>query len=136
MNKEFEDYGVYNAEYISIEDSRFTNIEGILIDIYRGGTDESTFGPHFIMKGSKLDNIGFGARNKQKAMMRLHGVQVTDINSNELINTQPIKIFHTVGEPITSITSNILDSKNKLQIVELNSAEENTASVKNNKFIN
>lgn len=136
MNKEFEDYGVYNAEYISIEDSRFTNIEGILIDIYRGGTDESTFGPHFIMKGSKLDNIGFGTRNKQKAMMRLHGVQVTDINNNELTNTQPIKIFHTVGEPITSITSNILDSKNILQIVELNSAEENTASIKNNRFVN
>ena len=69
-------------------------------------------------------------------MMRLHGVQLTDISNNEFINTQPLKIFHTVGEPITSITSNILDSKNKLHIVELNSAEENTATIKNNKFIN
>ena len=30
----------------------------------------------------------------------------------------------------------ILDSKNKLHIVELNSPEENTATIKNNKFIN
>ncbi|MGB5628913.1 MAG: polysaccharide lyase 6 family protein [Woeseiaceae bacterium] len=106
MNKESEDLGIYNGEYISIVDSKFTDIEGTVADIYRGGTDESTFGPHFELRGSTLESIGHGKRNKSAASVALHGVQVTNIYDNLFVNSKPIRIAETVGEPVTMMKDN------------------------------
>ena len=106
MNKEPEDLGIYNGEYISIVDSTFVNIEGTVADIYRGGTDESTFGPHFEFRGSTVDTVGHGKRNKSAASIALHGVQATDITDNHFVNSKPIRVAETVGEPITTLSDN------------------------------
>jgi poly(beta-D-mannuronate) lyase len=106
MNKESEDLGIYNGEYISIVDSKFTDIEGTVADIYRGGTDESTFGPHFELRGSTLESIGHGKRNKSAASVALHGVQVSNIYDNLFVNSKPIRIAETVGEPVTMMRDN------------------------------
>ena len=106
MNKEPEDLGIYNGEYISIVDSTFVNIEGTVADIYRGGTDESTFGPHFEFRGSTVDTVGHGKRNKSAAAIALHGVQATDITDNHFVNSKPIRVAETVGEPITTLSDN------------------------------
>jgi poly(beta-D-mannuronate) lyase len=54
LDKEDDDYGIYNAEYLTISDSIFKNIGGDIVDYYRGGRDESTFGPHFSLTGIKI----------------------------------------------------------------------------------
>ena len=106
MNKEIEDLGIYNGEYISITGSEFDNIEGTVADIYRGGTDESTFGPHFELSGSKITNVGKGKRNKSGASVHLLGVQATNIHNSEFVDSQPIRVVHTVGDPVTTIVEN------------------------------
>ncbi len=106
MNKESEDLGIYNGEYIFISDSVFKNIEGTVADIYRGGTDESTFGPHFELYDSHINNVGKGKRNKSKASIHLLGVQATNIQNNEFNNSQYILITETVGEPISLVSDN------------------------------
>ncbi len=106
MNKEPEDLGIYNGEYITITDSSFTDIGGSVADIYRGGTDESTFGPHFELSGSSLDSVGGNKRNKSKASIRLLGAQAVNIHGNTFSNSQPIRITETVGEPVTSVSRN------------------------------
>ena len=108
LDRETDDLGLYNSEYISITDSSFRNIEGALANIYRGGTDESTFGPHFELRGSTLESVGNGSRNKAVASVYLHGVQDTDIIDNEFVNSQPVRVRHIVGEPVTVISNNRL----------------------------
>ncbi|MCY3988304.1 MAG: alginate lyase, partial [Gammaproteobacteria bacterium] len=101
-----DDLGRYNGEEISVVDSRFSNIGGAVVDIYRGGTDESTFGPRLEVRSSVLDSVGHNARNKTDASIRLLGVQVADIHDNEFINSRPIRVTHTVGDPVTRIGDN------------------------------
>ena len=106
LNREIDDLGRYNGEVISIIDSRFGNIGGAVVDIYRGGTDESTFGPRLEVRSSVLDSVGHNARNRTDASIRLLGVQVADIHDNEFIDSRPIRVTHTVGDPITRIAGN------------------------------
>ncbi len=132
LNAETDDYGIYNAEYVTIQDSSFKNVKHTIVDYYRGGTDESTFGPHFEMTGSTLSKIGSGKRNKSKSVMRLHGVQVTNISGNRYDETLPMVINHTVGEPKTQITKNVFSGSRAPIVTELNSGLGPTAIIENN----
>ncbi|MBX2847531.1 MAG: polysaccharide lyase 6 family protein [Acidiferrobacterales bacterium] len=136
LDKEYDDYGIYNAEYVTIRNSSFTNIEGDLVDFYRGGTDESTFGPHFELSNSTLTNVGNGRRNKSASSILLHGVQVTNIANNEFVESPAIYVNHTVGEPVTRINNNSFVSTPDVQVQELNSDKENTAILSDNIFKN
>lgn len=106
LSRETDDLGRYNGEVISVVESRFSNIGGAVVDIYRGGTDESTFGPRLEVRSSVLDSVGHNARNKTDASIRLLGVQVADIHGNEFIDSRPVRVTHTVGDPITRIGNN------------------------------
>lgn len=132
LDSEGDDFGIYNAEYVTITDSSFTNIGQAVLSLYRGGTDESTFGPHFEMTGSTISHAGKNKRNKGKAVLMLHGVQVTDMSSNTISDSAPIVINHTVGEPKTRITGNTFVAMPNIAVTELNSAFENTAIIKEN----
>lgn len=106
LDREIDDLGIYNGEYVTIANSTFKNIEKALANIYRGGTDESTFGPHFLLSNNELDNVGNGKRNKVRASIFLLGVQVATIENNSLTSSQPIRVVETVGDPITRISNN------------------------------
>ena len=106
LDVETDDLGIYNGEYISITGTTFENISGAVADIYRGGTDESTFGPHFELRSSSLASVGNGSRNKSGASVRLLGVQATDIFDNVFSDSQPVQVIHTVGEPVTRLGGN------------------------------
>lgn len=134
LNAEVEDLGVYNAEYVDIEDSSFTRVGGALVEFYRGGNDESTFGPHFKLTGSVLVDVGMNTRNKRGASVFLHGVQVTDVMSNRFEDSAPIKIEHTVGEPRTAISENAFVGVRAIEVRELHSAFDNTAVLNNNQY--
>jgi poly(beta-D-mannuronate) lyase len=110
MNRESDDLGIYNGEYVTIRESVFRNVEGTVADIYRGGTDESTFGPHFELTESTIDNVGHGKRNKARSSIRLLGVQATDIHANTFQVSQPVRVIHTVGDPVTRIADNEFSS--------------------------
>ena len=106
LDREIDDLGIYNGEYITIANSQFENVEKALANIYRGGTDESTFGPHFLLSNNELKNVGNGKRNKVRASVFLLGVQVATLENNRLTNSQPIRVVETVGDPITRILDN------------------------------
>ncbi|MEQ8206638.1 MAG: hypothetical protein RIA65_10720, partial [Woeseia sp.] len=119
LHQELEDLGRYNGEYIDINNVAFENIEGTVADIYRGGTDESTFGPHFSMSNSRLQKVGSGKRNKAQASIRLHGVQMTDLHGNDLSHSQPVRIEQTVGEPQLRMDDNKYVATDSPEVREL-----------------
>ena len=134
LDKESDDYGIYNAEYVIIRNSQFKSVEGDLLDFYRGGTDESTFGPHFELTDSKLNKVGLGKRNKSQSGILLHGVQVSNIRNNRFVDSAAIKVRHTVGEPVTRIHNNKFVATPKVSVLELNSEKENTAALFENTY--
>jgi poly(beta-D-mannuronate) lyase len=134
LNKELDDLGIYNAEYVTLDNNVFRDVEGTIANLYRGGTDESTFGPHFIMTNNKLKQVGNGKRNKSKAVMTIHGAQVTDIENNVFAMTPAIVINHTVGEPQTVIRNNVFGQATEIKIAELNVDGPHTAILENNSF--
>lgn len=135
LDKEQDDLGIYNAEYVTIDNSKFINIEGAIAKVYRGGTDESTFGPHFMFTNNVVTKVGGGKRNKSKSSFYLHGVQDTDILNNEFVNTMPVVIEHTVGEPQTLIAENRFVNVALPKVPELFTKGESTAVLKNNKVL-
>ncbi|MGJ8679342.1 chondroitinase-B domain-containing protein [Paraglaciecola sp.] len=135
LNKETDDLGIYNAEYIRLTGNEFKNVEGAVAKVYRGGTDESTFGPHYLVSKNVINNVGMGSRNKDKASVKLHGVQVTDLSSNKFLNSAPVVIEHTVGEPVTKVVGNIFDKTKGPSIVELRVKGPHTAQVSNNQVL-
>ncbi len=133
LNKEIEDLGIYNAEYVILKNNSFDNVAGTLVNLYRGGTDESTFGPHLDMSNNTVKNSGKGKRNKTAASLYLHGVQVTSIESNNFENTADIVIEHTVGEPKTLVKNNDFNNTATVSVKELYVKGSHTAVLVNNK---
>jgi poly(beta-D-mannuronate) lyase len=93
---ETDDRGTYNAETIEIEDSHFHRIGGPAIDLYRGGTDESTFGPKARIAGSTFERVGAD----RKIAVRLHGVQRAELTGNTFTDSGGVRFVRTVGEPV------------------------------------
>ncbi|MBT3137191.1 polysaccharide lyase 6 family protein [Alteromonas sp. ALT199] len=118
LNKEKDDLGIYNVEVLNLENNTFNDVSGALALVYRGGTDESTFGPKVTIEKNVLTNVGLGKRNKRKASIFLHGVQKTQIRNNVFNASTPVKIEHTVGEPQTSYSGNKFNDTSDINIID------------------
>ena len=99
---ETDDRGTYNAEHIDIADSQFRRIGGAAIDLYRGGSDESTFGPVLTLTGTRLQQVG----NTGDASLRLHGVQRVVLLDNQFIDSAAVRAVRTTGTPRLIVARN------------------------------
>lgn len=104
LNQESEDIGIYNAEFVILNNNSFKNIGKEIVNLHRGGSDESTFGPLLYIDHCTFEKIGYGPKNKVGNAFTLHGVQKTIITNSVFDNIKTFDIYHTVGEPITQIT--------------------------------
>ncbi|MBX7527717.1 polysaccharide lyase 6 family protein [Qipengyuania vesicularis] len=102
---ETDDYGQYNVEYLEIVGSSFAQVRGAIADVYRGGRDESTFGPFVTITGNALAEVGKGG-GADTASILLHGVQTARIERNAFADTAPLRIVHTVGTPVSAVIEN------------------------------
>ncbi len=105
LDTEVEDLGIYNVENVSILDSKFEDVQGSIANIYRGGTDESTFGPIVSVSDVEIINSGKGKRNKVDAVLHFHGVQNLNISGVQITDSKGIDLFMTNGEPITKVSN-------------------------------
>lgn len=105
LDAESDDYGIYNSEYLTISDSSFVDISGPVASVYRGGRDESTFGPHVDVRDSVFKNIG-GANFP---ILILHGIQKGSFVGNDIDGARPIDLTYTTGLPVFSMTGNTVD---------------------------
>ena len=116
LDKETDDIGAYNVEYFIMKNNVVSDLQGAALRLYRGGTDESTFGPFLEIDHNVFDNVGHGKKNKFKAAMSLYGVQVNDINNNIFNNTLAVKMHLVVGEPIVNMLNNNFYNSEKTEV--------------------
>lgn len=102
FDAETDDYGIYNVEYLIIRDSEFEDVSGSVASIYRGGRDESTFGPHAFISDTTFANVGAGAA----PLAVLHGVQNMSLEGNTLDQTEPAQLVITTGKPKVALSNN------------------------------
>ena len=91
---ETDNFGVYGVERIEIAGSQFERLGSPVLDILRGGTDESTFGPQVRISGSSFRDVAPG-----QPSMRLDGVQVVRLEDNVLERAAPARVVIHVGKP-------------------------------------
>jgi len=135
LDKETDDVGVYNAEYVLMKNSVFSNIGGAVIQLYRGGTDESTNGPLLTVAHCVLDNVGKSSRNRYNASISAYGVQVTSIENTIFNNSKGIKMHLVVGDPKVSILNTNFFATDKLKITGEEKYSEENSSYVEPKFI-
>lgn len=129
LDKETDDVGVYNAENVILKNNSFTAIGGAVIELYRGGSDESTFGPVLEVSHCIFDNVGKNNRNKYEASISTYGVQVNHIINNIFNNSKGIKMHLVVGQPIVEILNNNFYNTTKMDVSgEEKYNEENTTN--------
>ena len=131
---ETEDFGQYNVEYLDITDSNFASIGGPIADVYRGGRDESTFGPNVAIRNNNLYEVGLAATNTGGGSIHLHGVQIADIANNNVASSAPFRVVHTVGTPSTKIQNNLFADTPDLVLEELIFEGPHRASLEGNEF--
>ncbi|MEO9966740.1 MAG: polysaccharide lyase 6 family protein [Reichenbachiella sp.] len=109
LNQESDDIGIYNAEFVILENNSFKNIGKEVVNLHRGGSDESTFGPLLFVDHCSFERVGYGPKNKGGKAFTLHGVQKTIIKNSVFDDIKTFDIYHTVGEPITKISDCSMD---------------------------
>ncbi len=105
-NAETDDLGRYNADYVTIRKSEFTNVGNAIVSLYRGGTDESTFGPHLLFEDNRVMRCGQAQRHGEAATLALHGVQHASIERSIFEDSAALRIVLTTGSPVTRISGN------------------------------
>ena len=108
---ETDDRGTYNAEWIRIEGGTYRRIAGPVVDLYRGGTDESTFGPRLSIRGAAFDQVG----SMTVPAVLIRGAQFADIRDNEFQDSGAVRFSHQVGEPVLVFDGNRLIRTPELQ---------------------
>lgn len=88
--------GFYNAESVLFDGLDIAHV-GTVADLFRGGTDESTYGPQFTMTGSSIADSG---------PVLLSGVQEATITGNRFVRSGGVRVAHSVGSPRTEVTGN------------------------------
>ena len=86
LTEEKENKGYYNVENMKIAGNRIENHKGPIMEIYRGGNDESTLGPMVIFSGNKITNA-----SHDQALIDFFGVQESLVSKNTFINANPGK---------------------------------------------
>ena len=114
LDKETDDIGAYNVEYFIMKNNTISELQGAALRLYRGGKDESTFGPFLEVDHNVFDNVGFGSKNKYGSAISLYGVQETDIKNNIFKDSKAIEMHLVVGEPIVKVRNNALSNSEKL----------------------
>lgn len=107
MIEEKDDKGYYNAEKVVVDNNSFVENSGMILNIYRGGNDESTLGPQLSFSG----NFVVDCQLKDSPLLSFTGVQVTNITNNQFSNSNPGAVLISYKD---TVRARHLFEKNKL----------------------
>ncbi|HMK03012.1 MAG TPA: hypothetical protein VK489_02430, partial [Ferruginibacter sp.] len=83
FNNETDKKGYYNVEKLKMSNNKFMGNEGQLLDMLRGGNDESTMGPLLLFKNNVIGN----SNSADQPLIQLYGTQRSNIAFNNFTET-------------------------------------------------
>lgn len=111
---ETEDKGDYNAEFVSVIDCEFENINKDVINFYRGGYDESTIGGNLIIKKSTFKNCG--QDEESKILIKTRGIINVNISNNTFLSN-PVKLVALLwGEKNNKYSENEIKDSGEIRV--------------------
>ncbi|MEN3324440.1 chondroitinase-B domain-containing protein [Mariniflexile soesokkakense] len=116
LNKETNDGGDYNAEFVTITNTTFDNIQEVVLDYYRGGYDESTIGGNLTLKNNTFTNSG--KAEKDQVLIKNRGIVNVELANNTFKNN-PVKIIAILwGEKGQEPGENTIINSGKIEVVQ------------------
>ncbi|MBP0904910.1 chondroitinase-B domain-containing protein [Mariniflexile gromovii] len=116
LNKETNDGGDYNAEFVIIKNTTFDNIQEVVLDYYRGGYDESTIGGNLILKNNTFTNSG--KAEKDSILIKNRGIVNVEFSKNTFKNN-PVKLIAILwGEKGQEPGENTIVNSGKIEVVQ------------------
>lgn len=109
---ETEAFGLYSAEAVEISGSSFSKIGAPALDVLRGGTDESTFGPRIVVANSVFRDVGAAGGPS----MELVGAQDVRLSENRFERAGSARVTIKVGEPRLFETGSV--GRKALEIID------------------
>ncbi|RIA10763.1 poly(beta-D-mannuronate) lyase [Flavobacteriaceae bacterium MAR_2010_72] len=116
LNKETNDGGDYNAEFVTFSNSTFDNIQEVVLDYYRGGYDESTIGGNLVLESNTITNSG--KAEKERILIKNRGIVNVEFNNNTFQNN-PVKLIAILwGEKGQVPGENTIINSGKIEVVQ------------------
>jgi poly(beta-D-mannuronate) lyase len=125
MKEETDDKGYYNAEKIVLNNNAFTRSNGSLLNIYRGGNDESTLGPQLWVTANRFLNC---STTGNAPFIQLTGVQKTRFINNsfkDCYSGRNLFVYKDIVRADHLLEKNIFESSGAIQSNDYVTAKEN-----------
>jgi poly(beta-D-mannuronate) lyase len=119
LKDELADKGYYNVEKITISNCVFENNNGSILNLYRGGNDESTMGPVLFFTNNKISH----SKNTNE-LIKLYGVQQSFVQNNSFTSSNENKAVLTYIDTVKAVHE------------QKNNTLENSGSISENKYVN
>ncbi len=116
LNKETNDKGDYNAEFVIIQNTEFTNIKENILDYYRGGYDESTIGGNLVFTNNTVTNSG--QKEQDHILIKNRGIMNVDFSNNTFKNNSVKTIAILWGEKDQKPVNNTIENSGEIQVVQ------------------
>ncbi|MEP1554645.1 MAG: chondroitinase-B domain-containing protein [Paraglaciecola sp.] len=114
LNQETDNKGDYNAEFVTIKDTTFDNISGVILDYHRGGYDESTIGGNLVF----ANNTVTGSGEAGGLLIKNRGIVNVELKNNTFKNN-PVKLIAVLwGEKGQKPENNTISGSGKIEIVQ------------------
>lgn len=111
---ETDDKGDYNAEFLTINNCTFENIQKNVLNFYRGGYDESTIGGNLMVDNSTFKNCG--SKEASKILLKTRGIINVELINNTFQNN-PVKLIALLwGEKNNQHNGNEIISSGKIRV--------------------
>lgn len=103
---ENDDLGEYNAEFVTISNSKFDGIQKAVLDYYRGGYDESTIGGNLVFGNNTVTNCG--QSEPSGILIKTKGIVKVAVYNNAFTNNSVKFIAVMWGEKDQKPVNNLI----------------------------
>jgi len=116
LNKETNDKGDYNSEFVYVTNNTFSNVDANVLNYYRGGYDESTIGGNLVFKDNTVTNCG--QSETENILIKNRGIVSVEFANNTFKNN-PVKIVAVLwGEKDQKPENNTITNSGKIKVVQ------------------
>lgn len=116
LNKETNDKGDYNSEFVYVVDNSFTNVGENVLNYYRGGYDESTIGGNLVFTNNTVSSCG--KNDDESILIKTRGIVNVEFANNTFSNNLVTYIAILWGEKGQKPENNTIQNSGEIKVVQ------------------